>query len=80
MVGSGAYILGIGALYTDTILTVPSFPAEDSKLRAISGHSCIGGNIINTFEVLSDAPTSLASSDVLELGFISAVGSEKSCK
>jgi len=80
MVGSGAYILGIGALYTDTILTVPSYPEEDSKLRATSAHSCIGGNIINTFEVLSDAPTPPASSDVLELGLISAVGSERSCK
>ncbi|KAK3378459.1 Ribokinase-like protein [Podospora didyma] len=42
----------IGACYLDTILTVPHFPAEDSKLRATAVQVRRGGNCPNTLEVL----------------------------
>lgn len=46
-------ILGIGGIYEDVILTVPHFPHEDSKLRATSRETRLGGNIPNTLGVLS---------------------------
>lgn len=46
-------ILGVGGIYEDVILTVPHFPHEDSKLRATSRETRLGGNIPNTLGVLS---------------------------
>lgn len=46
-------LVGFGAIAIDTILTVPHFPPEDSKLRATKVTKRRGGNIGNTFEVLN---------------------------
>lgn len=46
-------LVGIGAVAIDTILIVPCFPAEDSKLRATKLTKRRGGNIGNTFEVFN---------------------------
>ncbi|KAL6712645.1 hypothetical protein ACN47E_000522 [Coniothyrium glycines] len=46
------HVLCIGAIYIDTILTVPHFPSEDSKLRAKKLTKRRGGNTANTLEVL----------------------------
>ncbi|KAK4457757.1 Ketohexokinase [Cladorrhinum samala] len=46
------HLILIGACYLDTILTVPEFPEEDSKLRATSLKVRRGGNCPNTLEVL----------------------------
>ncbi|KAF2438866.1 ketohexokinase [Karstenula rhodostoma CBS 690.94] len=43
----------IGAVYIDTILSVPKFPNEDEKLRATGHTRRRGGNCTNTLEVLS---------------------------
>ena len=48
-------IIGIGAIYRDTILTIPHFPAEDSKLQASTLVSRIGGNVFNSLSVLAQA-------------------------
>lgn len=50
-------ILGIGGIYEDVILTVPRFPHEDSKLRATSRTTRLGGNIPNTLGMLSQILT-----------------------
>ena len=42
----------VGACYLDTILTVPYYPNEDEKLRAVSLSKRRGGNGPNTLEVL----------------------------
>ncbi|KAI4868321.1 Ribokinase-like protein [Hypoxylon rubiginosum] len=42
----------VGACYLDTILDVPHYPGEDSKLRATNLHVRRGGNCPNTLEVL----------------------------
>ncbi|KAI0490688.1 Ribokinase-like protein [Xylaria cf. heliscus] len=42
----------VGACYLDTILSVPHYPDEDSKLRASSLQVRRGGNCPNTLEVL----------------------------
>ncbi|KAK8066986.1 Ribokinase-like protein [Apiospora hydei] len=42
----------VGACYLDTILSVPRFPEEDSKLRATSLSVRRGGNCPNSLEVL----------------------------
>lgn len=47
------YLIAIGAVYLDTILTVPHYPGEDEKLRATSIVRRRGGNCPNTLEVLS---------------------------
>ena len=44
--------VAVGACAVDTILTVPHFPVEDSKLRATSFTKRRGGNSANTLEVL----------------------------
>ena len=36
-------IVGIGACVMDTLLTVPSYPKEDTKLRALSSRPAGGG-------------------------------------
>lgn len=46
-------IVCVGAIYIDTILTVPHFPVEDQKLRASKLTRRRGGNSGNTLEVLS---------------------------
>jgi len=47
-----AKIICVGAIYIDTILTVPHFPHEDQKLRATKRIRRRGGNCGNTLEVL----------------------------
>lgn len=47
------HIVCVGAVYIDTILTVPHFPQEDSKLRAKKITRRRGGNTANTLEVLA---------------------------
>ncbi|EDU50083.1 ketohexokinase [Pyrenophora tritici-repentis Pt-1C-BFP] len=46
-------IICVGAVYIDTILTVPHFPIEDEKLRARGLSRRRGGNTANSLEVLS---------------------------
>ncbi|KAJ2906636.1 uncharacterized protein MKZ38_000891 [Zalerion maritima] len=46
------HLFAIGAVYLDTILSVSSFPAEDSKLRATQIQVRRGGNVSNSLEVL----------------------------
>ncbi|CAI9627212.1 unnamed protein product [Alternaria burnsii] len=46
------HIVCVGAVYIDTILTVPHFPIEDEKLRAKSITRRRGGNTANSLEVL----------------------------
>ncbi|TGZ83645.1 Ribokinase-like protein [Ascodesmis nigricans] len=66
-------ILALGALFEDTILTLPRYPLEDTKLRAHSRSTRIGGNTINMFEVLHQL------SPHVECVFGGAVGSQDSC-
>lgn len=47
------HLLCVGAVYVDTILTVPHFPLEDEKLRAQKLTKRRGGNTANSLEVLS---------------------------
>ncbi|KAJ4373794.1 hypothetical protein N0V83_002533 [Neocucurbitaria cava] len=47
------HIICVGAVYVDTILTVPHFPIEDEKLRAKKLARRRGGNTANTLEVLT---------------------------
>ncbi|PVH93897.1 Ribokinase-like protein [Periconia macrospinosa] len=47
------HIVCVGAVYIDTILSIPKFPIEDEKLRATSHARRRGGNCANTLEVLS---------------------------
>ncbi|OIW29793.1 Ribokinase-like protein [Coniochaeta ligniaria NRRL 30616] len=46
------HLILVGACYLDTVLNVPHFPEEDSKLRATSLRVRRGGNCPNTLEVL----------------------------
>ncbi|KLU88370.1 hypothetical protein MAPG_07357 [Magnaporthiopsis poae ATCC 64411] len=46
------HVIVVGVCYLDTILSVPHFPEEDSKLRATSSQVRRGGNCGNTLEVL----------------------------
>ncbi|OTA61093.1 Ribokinase-like protein [Hypoxylon sp. EC38] len=45
-------LICVGACYLDTILDVPYYPGEDSKLRATNLQVRRGGNCPNTLEVL----------------------------
>ena len=45
-------LIAVGAIACDIILDVPSYPEEDSKLRASSFNKRRGGNVGNTLEVL----------------------------
>jgi hypothetical protein len=72
-------ILGLGALYEDTILTIPVNLCPDWKQRATDKRVRVGGNVINTFQVLSESPP-LTSSSPLQLKFIGSVGTYESCK
>lgn len=51
------HIICTGAIYIDTILTIPHFPTEDTKLRAKALSRRRGGNTANTLEVLSQLPS-----------------------
>ncbi|KAK1993040.1 D-sorbose [Colletotrichum falcatum] len=46
------HLIVVGACYVDTVMSVPHFPGEDSKLRAASLRVRRGGNCPNTLEVL----------------------------
>ncbi|PFH55275.1 hypothetical protein XA68_10203 [Ophiocordyceps unilateralis] len=46
------HLVLVGACYLDTILSVPHYPDEDSKLRATSLAIRRGGNCANALEVL----------------------------
>ncbi|KAF4585564.1 Ribokinase-like protein [Ophiocordyceps camponoti-floridani] len=46
------HLVLVGACYLDTILSVPHYPEEDSKLRATSLAIRRGGNCANALEVL----------------------------
>ncbi|KJZ80555.1 hypothetical protein HIM_00405 [Hirsutella minnesotensis 3608] len=46
------HLILVGACYLDTILSVPHYPEQDSKLRATSLAVRRGGNCPNTLEVL----------------------------
>lgn len=48
----GTRLIAVGACCLDTILEVPRYPEEDSKLRATSLTKRRGGNTPNTLEVL----------------------------
>ncbi|EWC44700.1 hypothetical protein DRE_06478 [Drechslerella stenobrocha 248] len=50
---AGFSLLALGALYRDVIVTIPSFPAEDTKLAAVSERVRVGGNISNSLTVLA---------------------------
>jgi ketohexokinase len=50
---STTHIVCVGAVYIDTILTVPHFPIEDDKLRAKKLTKRRGGNTANSLEVLT---------------------------
>lgn len=47
------YLVAVGAVYVDTILTVPHYPAEDEKLRATEITRRRGGNCPNMLEVVA---------------------------
>lgn len=47
------HIICVGAIYVDTILSVPYFPVEDQKLRANKLTRRRGGNTGNTLQVLA---------------------------
>jgi len=47
------YLVAVGAVYVDTILSVPHYPAEDEKLRATEIIRRRGGNCPNTLEVVA---------------------------
>lgn len=49
---TGTMLVCVGACAIDTILTMPRYPEEDSKLRALSFRRRRGGNTPNTLEVL----------------------------
>ncbi len=47
------YLVAVGAVYVDTILSVPHYPIEDEKLRATEIVRRRGGNCPNTLEVVA---------------------------
>ncbi|KAF3050762.1 hypothetical protein E8E11_009806 [Didymella keratinophila] len=46
-------LICVGAVYMDTILSVPQFPQEDTKLRATKVERRRGGNTANALEVFT---------------------------
>ncbi|KAF7552564.1 hypothetical protein G7046_g7369 [Stylonectria norvegica] len=64
------HLIVIGACYLDTILTVPFFPSEDSKLRATSLNIRRGGNCPNSLEVLEQL---LRERDAVQLHLVSCL-------
>jgi ketohexokinase len=72
------HIICIGAVYIDTILTVPHFPIEDEKTRASKLVRRRGGNTANTLEVLGQLlhpPSSSGSTDLHLLAVLPAKSS-----
>ncbi|KAF2475126.1 Ribokinase-like protein [Lindgomyces ingoldianus] len=67
------HIICVGACYLDTILTVPKFPTEDSKLRATKLTRRLGGNCPNTLSVLEQFID-----ESIELHFLAVLPSEHS--
>ncbi|KAH8733396.1 hypothetical protein BGZ61DRAFT_444456 [Ilyonectria robusta] len=51
------HLILVGACYLDTILSVPFFPTEDSKLRATTLNIRRGGNCPNSIQVLEQLLT-----------------------
>ena len=71
--------IAVGACALDTILTVPHFPAPDSKLRATGLSKRGGGNAPNTLEVLQQLAgfdVQSQQSNALELHLIATLPSE----
>ncbi|KAI5461172.1 Ribokinase-like protein [Mariannaea sp. PMI_226] len=64
------HLILVGACYLDTILSVPFFPSEDSKLRATSLNIRRGGNCPNSIEVLEQL---LAASDDVQPYLVSCL-------
>ncbi|KAK0392398.1 hypothetical protein NLU13_1893 [Sarocladium strictum] len=69
------HLILVGACYIDTLLSVPFFPSEDSKLRATSSTTRIGGNCPNSLQVLQQLVTP---SDDLAVHLISCLPSRSS--
>lgn len=69
---AGPRVLLVGQVYLDTILNVPHFPEEDSKLRATEVIERTGGNACNTAQVLTQFHD--------EVCYMSAVGSRETTK
>ncbi|KAK4038793.1 Ribokinase-like protein [Parachaetomium inaequale] len=67
------HLILVGACYLDTILTVPHFPAEDSKLRATALHVRRGGNCPNSLEVLAQLVLSGAGGPQIKLHLVSCL-------
>ncbi|KAK4226883.1 hypothetical protein QBC38DRAFT_214788 [Podospora fimiseda] len=65
------HLILIGACYLDTILTVPQFPEEDSKLRATDLQVRRGGNCPNSLQVLQQLLASGHHRDVIKCHLIS---------
>lgn len=63
-------VLLVGQIYLDTILHVPKFPEEDSKLRATYLEQRTGGNTCNSAKVLSQF-------DQVNVCYMSAAGSRE---
>lgn len=71
-VDAGPNVLLVGQVYLDTILNVPHFPEEDSKLRATNVITRTGGNACNTAQALTQLHEVVF--------FMSAVGSRETSK
>ncbi|KAH8728413.1 Ribokinase-like protein [Phaeosphaeriaceae sp. PMI808] len=67
------HIICVGACYLDTILVVPQFPTEDSKLRATALSRRLGGNCPNTLAVLEQFVN-----DFIHLHLVSVLPAEQS--
>ncbi|CAA9965374.1 ketohexokinase [Pyrenophora teres f. maculata] len=77
------HIVCVGAVYIDTILTVPHFPIEDEKLRAKGLSRRRGGNTANSLEVLSqlqnqDPRTTTETSGAVALHLLAVLPDEHS--
>lgn len=57
------HLIAVGACAIDNILSVPHFPTEDSKLRALSLTKRRGGNCPNSLEVLTQLIDRFANDD-----------------
>lgn len=71
-------VLVIGACTQDRILVVPSFPHEDTKIRATTYHECGGGNAANTAFALAKLSSSALIFPNIRVKLLSKVGSDSS--
>ncbi|EAT91778.2 hypothetical protein SNOG_00283 [Parastagonospora nodorum SN15] len=78
MAANTTNVVCVGAVYIDTIWTVPYFPLEDTKLRAQKVIRRRGGNTANTLEVLSDILAHAPTENETELHLIAILPDEKS--